>query len=209
MGDGYDIWDAVDDLLAVIVDQRPVEEVMAWSIGVCERRRENAIWDELRQLRYAADVRRSQKWWKRLLKQEAPGDDINGFWFGIYNPCSDSSMSDVRSAFYASGSSSWPEQDWPCETTWWPEGHYPDSPIMTDLYRKTASTDDDSIAYYGDYFLTLAYTGATVVDVINHTPLDALVGNTQGRCIAFGHDSGDFLGIGTITRDGVKWSVQS
>lgn len=207
MSDGDEILEAVDDLLTRIVEQQSVEAVMESAIAECERRRPGPVWDELRVLPYTDDLQRTAEWWHRLLATEPPPVEVNGYWFGIYYPCSDETMSDVGAAFYVAGSRSWPDEAWECETYWWPEGRYPESPIMLDLYRRTERTGDDAVAYFGDYFLTLAYTGATVVNLLSSTPAGKLLGSAPERAVAFGHDSGDSHEIGRISPSGLVWRV--
>ena len=76
---------------------------------------------------------------------------------------------------------------------------------MLDLYRRTESSGDDAVAFYGNCFLTLAYTGATVVNLLGATSPNALLDGANERVVACGHDSGDCHVIGTITQSGIIW----
>ena len=201
VGDPSAIFEAVDELLGVIAVPSPVEVVMSAAIDECSRRRPDGPWREVRQLQFVDDVSRSMTWWTALLDSEPPPTEVNGLWFGIFNPTDDASD------FYVSGSSAWPERDWPCETSWWPAGRYAKSPVMAGLRRLTMATGDEQIAFFGEYFLTLAFAGATITAIVDATPPSAVLGLADHRAIAFGHDSGDFFDVGRIDSSGATWAA--
>lgn len=200
--DGYEIFEDIDGLLDSIVSGAPVKDVLAAAIDVCEARRPLEIWHELRELSLAADLRCMRDWWHDLLACEPPEDEINGLWFGLFNPVVDGRTS---AGMYVSGSRSWPSADWACDTEWWPDGRYAPSMVLAELHSRTAETGDSAVAYYG-FFLTLAYAGATVVSLVGDTnPVD--LAGANGRGIAFGHDSGDCFEIGRVELSTIRWRV--
>src|SRR5262245_16402094 len=60
-------------------------------------------WTRLRNLDFERDAAKLSRWLKRLLKKEPPPDDINGLWFGLYNPVLDDGAPSCQ--MYIGGSS--------------------------------------------------------------------------------------------------------
>jgi hypothetical protein len=59
---------------------------MAQLIDFCADQESWRGWSALRQLDFAADERRLQRWLVGVLTKEPPQKSIKAYWFGIFNP---------------------------------------------------------------------------------------------------------------------------
>jgi len=95
------------------------------------------LWKRLRQLDFEQVTDGLTQWLSRLFKKEPPPDNINGLWFGLFNPAS--LFGKPSCQMYVSGSSGLdPESDsneWVCQLSWTPRGRYSKSKVLKDLYR--------------------------------------------------------------------------
>lgn len=195
----FEIFDDVPELLRLIGVQTSLEAVMDFALRRCRTRHPADIWDVIEGLPFSDDLAGSVEWLTHALEAEAPTAGINGFWFGIFSPV------DRGLDFYVSGSRSWPSEGWPGDTSWWPESRYRQSTIMSELHRLTTEQQAPTVTFFGQVFLSLAFTGATVAALLPEVLVGARVVES-GRCgVAFGHDSGDFFALAEVDSDRVEW----
>jgi hypothetical protein len=103
---------------------------------------------------------------------------------------------------YVGGSSGFdPTSDsneWVCELSWQPNGRYPTSQVLTELYRSLEAHTENDVSYLGESFLCHGYL-ALVVSNWCHGPMRAtLLGNAAVRAVVIGHDSGDFYRMAVL-----------
>jgi hypothetical protein len=152
-----------------------------------------ALWARLRRLDFDRDLTAlTVGWLTPLLATEPPPDDINGLWFGLYNPILDGQPT---CALYLGGSSAFsPDSDsneWVCDLSYRPAGRYASSAILTELYRPVEALAEGKVSYLGEPFLCYGYT-ALVVSSWCHGPMrSVLLGGSPIRAVVMGHDSGD------------------
>ena len=141
------------------------------------------LWNRLRQLDFEQDADGLTQWLSRLFKKEPPPDNINGLWFGLFNPAGLFGRPSCR--MYVSGSSGFdPRSDsneWVCQLSWMPRGRYSKSRVLKDIYRSVEPMSDDEISYLGEPFLCHGYL-ALVVSNWCHGPMrSTLLGNAAVR----------------------------
>jgi hypothetical protein len=153
-----------------------------------------ATWDSLERLNFDSDFAGLTDWLKTLLATDPPPDDVNGLWFGLYNPCLDDGT--AISQLYLSGSKRFeksdPHSDWPCGPEYWPDGRYSPSSVLATIYRATNLNEDEE-SILGEACLCHGYVAAVLSKwcLAGNTLSAQLTGVNGQRAVAFGHDSGD------------------
>jgi hypothetical protein len=181
------------------------DAVMHGAIDRLATWRTSPVWQELRDVRWGDDGSASIDWLKDLLRGDAPPDDINGLWFGLFRPVrNDRDTSD----FYISGSRTAPTSDWPCDTDWWSDGRYRCS-VALEQAAALEPSDDSDLAWTINYGLGLLHVASTVVRLLTAVPQDLWLGAASLRHIALGHDSGDFNQVAVIDSTGVRFTASA
>jgi hypothetical protein len=161
------------------------------------------LWKRLRRLDFEKDVENLSKWLKRLVKKEPPSDNVNGLWFGLYNPVLDDGKASCQ--MYVSGSSVFDpgsdSNEWVCQSSWTPKGRYSRSQVLTDLYRPVQAITKDQVSYLGEPFLCHGYLALVVSNWCNGPLRATLRGDAAIRAVVIGHDSGDFYRMAVLTTE--------
>jgi hypothetical protein len=161
---------------------------------------QKSLWKRLRKLDFEKDAESLTMWLKRLWKKEPPQDNINGLWFGLYNPELDDGKPSCQ--MYVGGSSGFdPGSDsnkWVCQLSWMPKSRYSSSQVLTELYRQVQAIAKNQVSYLGEPFLCHGYL-ALVMSNWCHGPMRAtLLGDVPIRAVVMGHDSGDFYRMAVL-----------
>jgi hypothetical protein len=161
---------------------------------------QKSLWNRLRRLDFAMDAKSLTKWLEHLLKNEPPPDNINGLWFGLYNPQLDDGEPSCQmyvgcSSGFDPGSDS---NEWVCQQSWAPKGRYSSSQVLTELYRSVEPITKDQVSYLGEPFLCHGYLALVVSDWCHGAMRTTLLGNAAIRAVAIGHDSGDFYRMAVL-----------
>jgi hypothetical protein len=159
-----------------------------------------SLWKRLRKLDFDSDAKRLTMWLKRLLGEESPPTNINGLWFGLYNPVLDDGEPSCQ--MYVGGSSSFDpgseSNEWVCQLSWSPDGRYSASQVLTELYRPVEAVTKNQVSYLGEAFLCHGYLALVVSQWCSGPMRAALLGKASIRAIVIGHDSGDFHRIAVL-----------
>jgi hypothetical protein len=157
-------------------------------------------WDQLRKLDFDADQRRLTEWLARLLVAEPPSGEINGFWFGLFNPCDDDGEPSCQ--MYLGGSAGFdPESnydEWVCNLSYFPDGRYANSQVLPEIYRLVDSVDDGHVSLLGEPFLCHGFLSLVVSNWCHGPTRLQLLGNANFRAIVMGHDRGDFYRMAVL-----------
>jgi hypothetical protein len=152
-----------------------------------------SMWDRLRNLEYDSDAENLTNWLSRLLRREPPPENVNGLWFGLYNPILEDGKPSCQ--MYVSGSSGFDPgsslNEWACDISWFPEGRYSPSEVLKELYRRVDSITENRVGYLGESFLCHGYLALVVSQWCNGPIRASLLGNAPVRAVVIGHDSGD------------------
>jgi hypothetical protein len=179
----------------------PVASGMGRWFDYCERvaPKHKSLWRRLRGLDYEKECDRLTEWLKRLLAKEPPPKEVNGWWFGLYNPVR---KGETSCQMYLGGSSkadpASESNEWACDLSYLPKGRYPQSQVLAELYRSVDPIEEGDVGYLGECFLCHGYL-ALVVAHWCHGPLRAaLLGDAPLRLVDIGHDNGDFYRIAVL-----------
>ena len=146
------------------------------------------------------DAENLTKWLKHLLAEEAPPAEVNGIWCGLNNPI----LADGEPScqMYIGGSSTFDpnseSNEWVCRLTWWPEGRYSASKVLTEIYRSVEAVSKNKVSYLGEAFLCHGYLALVVSHWCNGPMRAALLGDAPIRAVVIGHDSGDFYRMAVL-----------
>ena len=160
------------------------------------------VWEQLRKLDFEADQLRLTEWLSHLLTTEPPSDDINGFWFGLFNPCNEDGEASCQT--YLGGSSDFDpdseSDEWVCNLSYSPDGRYANSTVLPEIYRLVDSIEDDedNVSYLGEAFLCHGFLALVVSNWCHGAMKAQLLGKANCRAIVMGHDSGDFYRIAVL-----------
>jgi hypothetical protein len=161
------------------------------------------VWAQLRKLDFENDQRLLTEWLSQLLTAEPPADDINGFWFGLFNPCNDDGEASCQT--YLGGSSDFnPDSDsdeWVCNLSYSPKGRYANSLILPEIYTLVDSIgdDEDNVSYLGEAFLCHGFLALVISNWCHGAMKAHLLGKAKSRAVVMGHDSGDFYRMAVLS----------
>lgn len=169
----------------------------------CAGEAPDPCWDTIGRIDFDAAWRAEEGWFEELLASEPPAREINGLWFGIFNPVYDEGP---VSDFYAAGSSHFgADPEWMCQLDWWPEARYAHSEAQAEIYQQGSAGSADA-AYLADYVMTFAHASLAIQRLLLQ-PREALtqLARTHGQvAVAVGHDSGDAVLLGTLRTNGLE-----
>ena len=162
-------------------------------LDYCEGNLPNAAWEKLSQVDFESETTKPQAWLGNVLSSEPPRQEINAFWFGLFNPVRNGETS---CDLYLSGSTRFdPEDetnDWATwdDSSYLPEGRYAHSQVLHEIYRQGSKTE---VAEECEYILCLGFASLAVKQIVKSLSRELLLGQRERRELAIGFDSGDFL----------------
>jgi hypothetical protein len=180
----------------VVKSAKSVSAGMTELIDFCETNMPNPVWASIRKLDFESEVTRLHIWLEQVLTQEPPDKEINGFWFGVFNPELEDEQ--IGCDFYVSGSTRFDPNDETGDWSTWeddsylPEDRYANSQILNEIYRLVNESGTTEI---GEYILCLGYTGLAVKQLCAALNPALLRGERETRAVAVGFDEGDFIVI--------------
>ena len=197
-----------------IVDEfarrRPIADSMGALIAQCEAAQPHPDWAKLRALPYA-DLLPLIDWIQKPFREEPSPVLLRGLWFGLFNPCPDgrTPVSDI----YVCGSERFePDHDdnsWAVSPDWWPEARYASSSVLAEIYRiayrqgARVGEQKGCLGNDAEYPLCLGYGAFAMREVLTVVKASQILGESDSLGIAVGFDSGDFILLGELTRDGL------
>lgn len=203
------MWSDMPGLLEAILRERPsLRQGMESLLDYCQEAApaHKSVWDSLRAIDFEADADRLSAWVNDVFASEPPAAEINGLWFGLYNPCRDPELEGLpeeTSQLYVAGSSSYDANDfwngWLYQLEYRPTSGYANSRVIPAIYDGVAATGDDNCFPLGEPILCHGYIALVLSTWIDGPMKLALLGNAPLRGIAFGHDGGDPYHAGDIT----------
>jgi hypothetical protein len=189
---------------------RSIAESMACVIDRCEAARPHEDWARLRALPYD-DLSSLKAWLLRPFQKEPPAEPLQALWFGLFNPCPDgrTPVADV----YVCGSKRFDpdpnDNSWAVGPDWWPEARYANSAVLAEIYRiayspgASVSQQKQCLRNDAEYPLCLAYGLFAVRELLGQMEPSRLLGASESLGVAVGFDSGDFILLGALKRDGL------
>jgi hypothetical protein len=189
---------------------RPVAESMTVLIDHCEAARPHPDWAKLRSLPYA-DLSALFEWVQEPFREQPPAVPLRGLWFGLFNPCPNgrTPVADI----YVCGSERFDpdprDNSWAVGPDWWPEARYAGSAVLADIYRVAyrqdcvAAEQKECLGNDAEYPLVLGHGAFAVRELLGQVEPSLLLGRTESLGVAVGFDSGDFVLVGLLVRDGL------
>ncbi len=176
-------------------------------VDYCDINFPNSLWVKIRNLDFESDISKLKSWLENVLSNEPPSQEINGFWFGLYNPVLDNG--EVSCRLYISGSTKFSREDetgdWAAwdESSYIPEGRYADSNVLHQIFRlidqtrkmliKEGNREEIDNLSDGEYILCIGYASLVVRTICSSINPKLLFGERTTRSVAVGYDSGDFI----------------
>ncbi len=186
---------------AEVASGRPIDESMRRLIDKCSAAVAHPDWAELRQLPFE-DLAPLLAWIERPFRREPPGGDLQGLWFGLFNPVYNRApVADI----YVCGSTRFladpHDNDWAVGPDWWPEDRYAASEMLAAIYR--VAYREGGLGNDAEYPLCLAYGALAVRDLLHGIGASVVYEAVGSVGVAVGFDSGDFLLLGRVTGEGL------
>jgi len=201
----YNVGKLFSELERVVKSDLPVAEGLQRIIHFCETARPHPDWSSLRALDVEGDLRHFQQWLESVLRTMPPPAPITGLWFGLFNPVVQGRVTaDIHliGAPYDAG-----DPDWLFRQRWGEDTPDSGSAVLDAIYR-IAYGHGDGLGNDAEYPLCLAYA-ALVVRHLARLMGPTLLGDAAHRVLNVGFDSGDFLCIGAVQKDGLMFSRSS
>jgi len=197
-------------IVAELTRKRPVAESMAALIDQCETAHPHSDWAKLRELPYA-DLSSLLEWVREPFRDEPSASLLKGLWFGLFNPCPDGRTPVVD--IYVCGSKQFDpdpfDNSWAVGPDWWPDSRYANSAVLADIYRiayrygAEQTEQKDCLGNDAEYPLVLGYGAFAVRELLGRIEPSKLLGRSDSLGVAVGFDSGDFVLVGQLVRNGL------
>ncbi|TSC25924.1 hypothetical protein [Corallococcus sp. Z5C101001] len=201
----YNAGELFAEIERVVKSELPVEEGLLRIIQYCATAHPHPNWAALRTLNAAGDLRQLQQWLETIMRTMPPPAPITGLWFGLFNP----TMEDRVTADLHLIGAPYDAMDsqWLFRQRWGKGTPYASSTVLDSIYQ-VAYGNEDGLGNDAEYPLALAYAALAVrhlAQLIGPT----ILGDAAQRVLHVGFDSGDFLCIGAIRKNGLVFSRSS
>ena len=202
-----------EQIQAVVASDCDVQDGMSRVLDFCSAEVPHPQWDVFRDPRYLDydyDLAYLTGRVERIFDDEPPDDEIDGLWFGLFNPYYEDQPTADMHIGGGVGAFEDPET-WAEDLTWTPRaGRMTRSQVLHEIYRIAYwnSQDDGWTPGLGndaEHPLCLTYAALVVRWLATTLPTDLLLGGASARVLQVGFDSGDFLEIGTLSRRGLAF----
>jgi len=199
----FDLSKSYECVRNVLAENMSLRAGMIRLIDYCEMQVPSKAWESIRALDFEADAVTLRRWLENVLSIEIPAQSIAAFWFGLINPVLGNGQ--TTCGLYISGTTTFDPGDETgdcfCLTgeSYLPERRNADSQVLQETYRAVAGPDAAGI---GEYVLCLGYACMAIRNACEEVGPKLLIGNRESRAVAVGFDSGDFILLGSIGRDG-------
>ncbi|WP_342377155.1 hypothetical protein NVS55_37830 [Myxococcus stipitatus] len=190
------------ELERVVKSDLSVSDAFQRIIRFCAPARPHPDWAALEALDVEGDLRHLQAWLETLLRTSPPPASVTGLWFGLFNPMvKDRVTADLHliGATYDGTA-----LDWLFRERWGRDTPDAASSVLEAIYQ-IAYGRDDGLGNDAEYALALAYAALAVRHVARLMG-SRLLGEAVQRVLLVGFDSGDFLCIGAVRKEGLVFS---
>lgn len=196
----FDLAAAAEHTEQIVKSATTLRSGMTQLLDYCAANSPAPVWSSIPRLNFERDSAQLLRWLENVLSTEPPSEEINAFWFGLFNPILDNN--EASCGLYVSGSTQFdPEDetgDWAVvsDDSYLPEGRYAASSVLQRIHRLVTEDDDGQI---GEYVLCLGYASLAVREICRSLNPKLLLGQRQSRAIAVGFDSGDFIILDSVS----------
>jgi hypothetical protein len=205
----YELMEAVfDKVKEIVAKDVTVAAGMKEIITFCKKNYEHADWMKFNGLEYD-ETSEINNWIENVLKNDPIPPKINGLWFGLYNPCNDDG--EASADIYIAGNDGFDKDDedgeWAVDPKYFPETRYLKSKILDKIYQ-IAYSYEDGLENTAEYALCFAYGCLITKYLLVKYSKSIISSKTKSIGVAVGFDSGDFLVIGELNKDGFTISTE-
>jgi hypothetical protein len=181
---------------------RTIQESLERVIEKCETAEPHGDWNDLRNV----EIEDSKKFGKRVknwFSNKNLKAEISGLWFGIFNPANGRwPIADFRVVGCSDFVADTNDNSWASNTRTWSPDSRAFSPVL-ERYFKIAYRDN-GLGNKAEYPLCLAYTTLALRDVFMTSKPSVFLRNSNSVGVAVGFDGGDFIVLGTLTKNGMS-----
>lgn len=191
----FNINDAYSYVNDVIKLNPSVNDGMKKLLDYCRNHYESCAWDTIQNMDFKEDEQNIKEWLQDILENEPPCEEIDAFWFGLF----DGIIDDEEEAciLYFSGVNCIDDEDeLDYEPVYIPDDRYSDSKILHDM-SITLKNEGGKIAEIGEYILCLGYAALVINNIINTLDKRFLLELRIPGKVMVGFDSGDYIDLGT------------
>ncbi|QQR41796.1 hypothetical protein JKA73_21870 [Myxococcus xanthus] len=201
----YDYRKLFGEIERVVKSDLSVAEALLHIIHFCEAARPHPDWSALRALNVEGDLRQLQQWLETIMRTAPPPAPITGLWFGLFNPTVQGRVTADIHLIGAPYDATDP--DWLFRQRWGKGTPVSGSTVLDSIYQ-LAYGHEGGLGNDAEYPLALAYA-ALAVRRLSQRMGPSLLGDAAQRVLLVGFDSGDFLCIGSVQKDGLVFSRSS
>lgn len=194
-----DVWALIKDLVAA---GTPAAVAMPQVIALCRAVWPGEVWDKAAALRFDEEARLAS-WLQGVLTSHPPERPLDGLWFGLYLPIGPGG---ACHGLYVGGifqrGEAGDELEWVYRLSWRPEADLAPLPTLAAIPTgdEEVPPSEEAAILGAGWALPLAYAALLVRKVVSALPVaDWAAPEVE---VAVGHDSGDMLRIGALTRAG-------
>lgn len=198
----YNVGKLFGEIERVVKSDLPVAEGLLRIIHFCEGARPHPDWFALRALDVEGDLRLLQRWLETVMQTMPPPAPITGLWFGLFNPVAQGRVTADVHLIGATYDATDP--DWLFRQRWGEDTPDSGSAVLDAIYQ-IAYGCEGGLGNDAEYPLCLAYA-ALVVRHLARIMGPMLLGDAAQRVLNVGFDSGDFLCIGAVQKNGLIFS---
>jgi len=173
-------------------------------VRYCAKVNPDPRWKAFYKLDVEDDLRRLQGWLEGVLTDEPPPAAITGLWFGLVNLDRDGNQT---LDMYIAGERH--QSDPTAQViggSWQPRRAYANSHVLDRIAEATSLHDGGPLGD-AEYRLGLTYGGLAVRWLAAVVDSDLLLGGAPQRVMQVGFDEGDWIPIGTLTREGLAFKT--
>jgi len=190
------------EMEAAVYSNRTVVQGMRRIVRYCAKVNPDPRWKAFYKLDVEDDLRRLQGWLEGVLTDEPPPAAITGLWFGLVNLDRDGNQT---LDMYIAGERH--QSDPTAQViggSWQPRRAYANSHVLDRIAEATSLHDGGPLGD-AEYRLGLTYGGLAVRWLAAAVDSDLLLGGSPQRVMQVGFDEGDYIPIGTLTREGLAF----
>ncbi|WP_163783017.1 hypothetical protein [Myxococcus vastator] len=201
----YDYRKLFGEIERVVKSDLSVAEALLHIIQFCEAARPHPGWSALRALEVEGDLRQLQQWLETIMRTAPPPAPITGLWFGLFNPTVQGRVTADLHLIGAPYDAT--DSDWLFRQRWGKDTPDAGSTVLDSIYQ-LAYGSEEGLGNDAEYPLALAYAALAVRHLAQRMG-PSLLGDAAQRVLHVGFDSGDFLCIGAVQKDGLVYSRDS
>ncbi len=202
----YNAHKLFSEIESVVKSNLPVAEGLQRVIQFCERERPHPDWAALRSLDMEGDLSHLREWLRSIMRTTPPPAAVTGLWFGLFNP--GGGKLGISADLHVIGAPySAEDHDWIFGNRWGQDTPDAESGVLDAIYQ-IAYGHEAGLKNDAEYPLCLAYANLAIRQLAQ-TMGPELLRDADQRVLLAGFNSGDFICIGAVRKEGLVFSKDS